>query len=375
MGNELNLPYYIRFTIKLFMIILLGAIIIYAKSLLVPLAFAILLAILLLPMANFFENKLLFSRGLSAITCIIIGLALISALIYFLSQQISLFVQDIPSIKEHLLQHYKTLMSWIRLRFNMNRGQQNELINTATSGVKSSGTAILGETVTTLTSSIFVIIIIAIYSFLILYYRRTIRIFLYEVFKKPLEEHVTCVLQESKIIIQKYMAGLFIEMCIVAIANTLLLLILGVQYAIFLGVFAAILNIIPYIGILTGLIFTCLVTLTTTTDLSPIFWIAIGMWVIHFIDSNFLMPKIVGSRVKINALATIIGVVIGSILIGLPGIFLALPVIAILKVIFDRVEDLKPWGKLIGDDSSESKLSGNTIKKLRRRITRKNQKL
>lgn len=104
-----------------------------------------------------------------------------------------------------------------------------------------------------------------------------------------------------------------------------------------------------------GILFAVLVTLTTTTGLNQIVWIIISFEIIHFFDSNLLMPRIVGSKVKINALITIIGVVIGGTLVGLPGIFLALPVIAILKIIFDRVDDLKPWGKMMGDDTEHKK--------------------
>ena len=140
------------------------------------------------------------------------------------------------------------------------------------------------------------------------------------------------------------------------------LLVLGVKYAIFLGILTALLNIIPYIGIIAGMAFTSLITLTTSDHLSDIVWIIICFEVIHFLDANFLMPRIVGSKVKINALVTILGVVIGGTLLGFSGIFLALPCIAILKIIFDKVEDLKPWGKLMGGDTEQEK--GRIAKRL-----------
>lgn len=363
------IPYYASFTIKLFMITLIGIILIYGKPFFIPLAFSILLAILLLPVTNFFEKKFKFSKATSALSSIIISMALIIGLIYFLSQQVSAFVSDIPSIKQHLQMHYKTLTDWVNQKFHITKSAQKELIQNATDDVKSSGTEWISKTLMAVTSSAFFTIMIAIFSFLILLYRTTIRKFLYSVFKEPLEPDVTYVLGESKVIIQKYMVGLFIEMGIIALANTLLLLILGVKYALFLGILAAILNIIPYVGILSGIIITCLVTLTTSNSLGTIAWIIIGMEIIHFFDSNILMPKIVGSRVKINALVTIIGVVIGGNLLGLPGIFLALPVIAILKVIFDRVDGLKPWGLLMGDDTEHRR--NKIIEKLERRFTHK----
>lgn len=322
--------------------------VIYLKSLLVPLAFSILLAILLLPVTNFLERKLRFPKGLAIISSVLLALAIIGCIIWFLSHQIATFLKDIPSIKKHLEMHYDTLRGWIQQKFHITETEQKNLIQNVTS--ESSGTDMLGQTFFTLTHVIFYVIITAIYTFLILHYRHTIKRFLFAVFKEPLHNDVTEVLQESKGIVQKYMLGLITEMGIVAVANSAVLLMIGVKYAIFLGVFSAILNIIPYVGILTGILFSCLVTLTTSPHLSDIVWIIVGFEIIHFIDCNFLMTKIVGSKVKINALITIIGVVLGGTLVGLPGIFLALPIIAILKIIFDRIEDLKPWGMLMGDE-------------------------
>ena len=209
----------------------------------------------------------------------------------------------------------------------------------------------LGGAFFTITHIFFYVIIVAIYTFLILHYRHTIKRFLLAVFRKDVETDVTEVLQESKGIVQKYMLGLITEMAIVAVANSAILLIIGVKYAIFLGVFFRYSKYHPLCGDSYGYcISRALSTLTTSAHLSDIVWIIIGFEIVHFIDSNFLMTKIVGSKVKINALVTIIGVVLGGTLIGLPGIFLALPTIAILKIIFDRVEDLKPWGMLMGDE-------------------------
>ena len=348
--NFRQLPFYIRFTLQLIMITLLGVILIYGKTLFVPLAFSILLAILLLPITNFLERKALFPKALANISSVMVAMAVIGTVIWFLSHQIAVFLKDIPALRANLEVHYETLQHWIQQKFHISETQQTSIINSATPDAKTTGTNMIGATFFTITNTLFYTIVVAIYTFLILHYRHTIKRFLLTVFRPQEEQNVTEVLQESKGIVQKYMTGLIIEMAIVAVANTLVLMIIGVKYAIFLGVFSAILNIIPYVGILTGIVFSCLVTLTTSVHLSDVLWIIIGFEIIHFIDCNFLMTRIVGSKVKINALVTIMGVVMGGTLLGLPGIFLALPVIAILKIIFDRVEGLKPWGMLMGDE-------------------------
>lgn len=354
MINFKELPFYIQFTGKLLMILLLCVFVVQGQTVVVPFIFSILLSILLLPVTNFLEQKAKFPKSLANFISVIFALSIIVGLIYFFSQQISSFIEDIPTLKKNLDTHYSTIQKWIQKRFGISTREQTEMINDATADVQDG--SVISKTVFTITNTIFYIILVAIYSFLILYYRHMIKRFIFAIFVKAKEPELNEVLLESKGIVQNYMLGLIIEMGIVAAANSLVLLVIGVEYPIFLGIFSAILNIIPYVGILSGIIFTVLVTLTTSNNLSDILWIVVSFEIIHFIDSNFLMPRIVGSKVRVNALVTIIGVVIGGTLIGLPGIFLALPVIAILKIIFDRIEDLKPWGMIMGDDTERGEI-------------------
>jgi predicted PurR-regulated permease PerM len=170
------------------------------------------------------------------------------------------------------------------------------------------------------------------------------------------------VLEESKSIVQGYMVGLIIEMVIVTILNATGFLIIGVEYAIFLAVLAAVLNLIPYIGMLIAAIICMLVTLTTSDSMSNIIWVGVVLVVVQFIDNNFIMPYVVSSKVRINALISIIGVLVGGALAGISGMFLSLPAIAILKSVFDRVDDLKPWGELLGDDQSLVKSKKRKVK-------------
>ncbi|MEP7236620.1 MAG: AI-2E family transporter, partial [Ferruginibacter sp.] len=196
-------------------------------------------------------------------------------------------------------------------------------------------------------------------------YRHTIRNFFFAVFTRSHKSNVHTVLNGTKLVIKSYMTGLIIEMVIIATCNTIILMLIGIKYAVFLGVLTGVLNIMPFIGIYAGMIFTALVSLTTSASMSQIVWIFIGLLCMHFVDTNFIMPRIVGSRVKINALIAILGSVVGGILIGIPGVFFALPTVAILKIIFDTTEELKPWGILLGDDSEPP------VKKMVRKINKK----
>lgn len=348
-NNFKTLPYAQKLTYQLLMILLIGVFICLGHAVLVPIYFSILLSILLLPITNLLE-KFYLPATVANFIAVIFALAFIAGIVYFLSSQIIGFLKDVPSIREHLAEHISSLQNWVEQKLHVSTAQQKVIIDNARDDVRHSGGQYLGQTFLTVSETVVLIVLVAIYSFLILCYRHLIKRFLFAVFSSRYKESVQRVLLESKQIIQKYMTGLLIEMTIVAIGNSVLLLVIGVKYAIFLGVFAAVLNIIPYIGLFTGLLFTLLITLGNSSSMNDIVWIIVGMETIHFLDANFLMTKIVGSRVKINALMTIIGVVIGGTMIGLPGIFLALPTIAIVNVIFSQIDSLKPWSILLSDD-------------------------
>ncbi|MGC4101976.1 AI-2E family transporter [Ferruginibacter sp.] len=342
-------PYSARLCFKLLLLVLIALIIMACKPVLVPLYFSVLLSILLLPLTNLLE-QLRFPRALAAIVSVLIALLVIAVIIYLLSAQIAAFLNDIPSIKKNLGEHYETIQRWVEQRFNISTDQQKSLVNNAASNIQDSGIVYVKQTFFTVTETLAFLIFSLIYSFLILFYRHTIRRFLFAVFQSPHKKNVDAVITGTKLVIKNYMTGLLIEMVIISACNTLLFTIVGIKYAVFLGVFTGILNIIPYIGIYTGIVFTALITLTTPASMSQVLWVSIGLLVIHFIDSNFLMPRIVGSKVKINALITILGAVTGGFLIGIPGVFFALPTIAILKIIFDRIEVMRPWSILMGDE-------------------------
>ena len=349
----MNKPETVSYSQKLFyqlaVILLIGIFIYVGHGVLVPIYFSILLAILLLPITNLLE-KLYFPKILANFIAVILALSFIAGVVYFLSSQMAAFLNDIPSIKVHLAVHIADLQNWVVEELHISTAQQKVIIDTARENVRHSSGQYIGQTFLNVSETVMLIVLVAIYSFLLLCYRHLIKRFLFAVFKSEHKERLQQVMLESKQIIQKYMTGLLMEMAIVATCNSVVLLLIGVKYAIFLGVFAAVLNIVPYIGLVTGLLFTVLVTLGNYSGINEIIWIIVGLEVIHFLDANFLMTKIVGSKVKINALMTIVGVVIGGTMIGLPGVFLALPTIAILNVIFSQIDTLKPWSILLSDD-------------------------
>lgn len=347
-------PFYVKLGFKFLVIFFICFFIYTAQNILIPFAFAVLLAVLLLPVTRFLEKKKL-SKVISISIAIILALTVIAGIIYFLSSQIASFMRDIPSIKEHITDHFIKMQNWIKEKFNISFREQNEYLNSQAEKLKDSGTGYIRHTFLSITEAVMLLILMPIYTFLLLYYRHLIRRFLFAAFKPEYGDGVKNVLVESQIMVRSYMLGLLIEMGIVAAANSIGLLLLGIKYAVFFGVLAAVLNLIPYIGMFAATLFTVLTTLSTTDNTSDLVWIVVIFYSIHIVDVNFLMPRIVASRLRINALISILGVVIGGALTGLSGLFLSIPAIAFFKILCDEIEELKPWGILLGDDISYTK--------------------
>ena len=338
-------PFYIRCTVILFFLILLVYSLSNLKVVLIPLSFALMLAILLNPLVNRFQKWKL-PRVLAIALSLLIALILIAGIGYFLSTQISSLSDQLPLLKKKFLELLQKAQSEISHRYKLNMGRQNELINEAEKGMK----PIVGQTLGTIAGLFEMLLLIPLYSFLFLFYKTLILNFLYEIFAEKNSKEVGAILAQTKGAIQSYILGLLLETSIVAILNSIALMILGVEYAILLGILGAILNIIPLIGGILAVILPLLIATVTKDGFGIQVGIIIATIVIQLIDDHFLMPFIVSSKVKINALISTIAVLLGGVAWGIFGMFLSIPFIGVLKIIFDRIPELKPWGKLLGND-------------------------
>lgn len=142
-------------------------------------------------------------------------------------------------------------------------------------------------------------------------------------------------------------------MGIVAVLNTVGLMLMGIQYAWFFGSMASLLMLLPYIGIAIGSILPALFALATKD--SALYAVGVIAWfqVVQFLEGNIITPNIVGSKVSINPLMAIIAILLGGMIFGLSGLILALPMVATLKVIFDAIPSMEPIGYLIGEPEKE----------------------
>jgi predicted PurR-regulated permease PerM len=263
---------------------------------------------------------------------------------------VSDFVSDWNKIKHNFGIHLANLQEFVRSRFDISTNDQDKYIADATNDTVESGKEILGSTLLSFTDTLVNMTLIPIYMFLILLYRTHFMKFLNKLFKPSQQGVLLDILCQIKVAVKSYLVGLIIQMISVATLTSIGYMIAGVKYAILLGVLTGLLNLIPYLGILVAMLISIFATLTGTPDVSMILGVVIVTVIVQVIDNNILVPLVVSSKVEINAMASIIGIIIGGAIAGIPGMFLAIPTIAILKVIFDRIEPLKPWGYLMGDD-------------------------
>ena len=350
MDATLKLPFYAKLALTLVSLIAIFFTLYIAQQILIPLAMALLFSILLRPCCAFLHQKLRFPHVIAVMTCVLLFVILIIGILTFISWEVTDFVSDWNTIKRNFSIHLGSLQEFVREHFDISTHEQNKYIEDATNDTVKSGKEILGSTLLSFTDTLLNLTLIPIYMFLILLYRTHFMKFLNKLVKPEDHSVLFDILCQIKVAVKSYLVGLMIQLVSVATMTTVGFMIAGIEYAVLLGVLTGLLNLIPYVGILVAMVISMFATLTGTPDLSMILGVFIVTIIVQLIDNNILVPLVVSSKVEINAMASIVGIIIGGAIAGIPGMFLAIPTIAILKVIFDRIEPLKPWGYLMGDD-------------------------
>ncbi|MBW7467596.1 AI-2E family transporter [Pontibacter aydingkolensis] len=343
------MPITVRRAIEVMGLFFLGWIIVLGNGVLAPILMAFFISIMLLPLYRFFR-KYKFPEMLAISISLLVLLIIGGLIIWFFSYQISMLVQDFPVIQKNVMRHLSALSAWVERHSPFSTAEQMELIRTRSSGLLNYAGNFLSGAALSVTSVFVFVALLPIYIFLMLFYRNLLLRFVFLWFPEEMHARVGDVLREMQVIIKSYLFGLLIQVSYMTVLLGGILLIIGIKHAILIGLIFAFLNLIPYVGALLGNIIGVLLTLASSSELWPIFAVLGTIAVVQFLDNNILMPRIVGSKVKINAMATIVGVLIGGEIAGIAGMFLSLPIIAVLKIIFDRSHTFRQWGVLFGDE-------------------------
>jgi predicted PurR-regulated permease PerM len=350
MENTIKFPFYIRLAFMLISLIGITYILYMGESILIPILMAFLMAVLLLPIVHFLNTKLRFPNVLSSSIAVLIFVSSIIGIFVFLSYEISDIADDFAAIRKNVNFFIVDIQQYIRANFHISLWEQRKYIEDVTQDSVEKGKETIGTTLISVTDTMLDLTLIPIYTFLILIYRTHFMLFFAKLFRKEYHANLQDILTQIKGSVQSYISGLIMEMIAVSALTSIGLYFIGVKYALLLGIITGILNLVPYLGILVAGGLTILASLTGTPELSMILGVIIVNIVVQIIDNNILVPLIINTKVQINALVSIVGIIIGGQIGGIAGMFLAIPLMAILKIVFDRIETAEPWGYLMGDN-------------------------
>lgn len=347
-GEELKLPFYAKTTIFFVGVFALIAMLYISKTILIPIVFAFIIAIVLHPVVNFFVG-LRINRVVAIVLTSLLAFLVIAALGTLLISKLSSFFDEWPSLVERFTTIINQTIADGAEYFNKDPQKIHAWITKTQGEIISSSSAAIGQTIVIFGDLLVALFLLPVYIFLILFYQPILIEFIRRLFGADNKIKVSKIVTQTKTVIQQYLVGLLIEFVILAAMEVAVLLLLGIEYAIMLGIIGALLNVIPYIGGIIAVILPMLVAFVINGSPLYALYVLIAYYIIQLIDNNYIVPKIVASKVKINALFSIIAVIAGNALWGIPGMFLSIPILAIIKLVCDNIEPLKPWGFLLGD--------------------------
>ncbi len=343
-------PFYARLALTLFAIALILLFMWFGKSLLVPLFFSFLVSILLHPIALYLEKRK-FPRPLAAILTLLLFMVLLGSLFYFFSHQAVRLSRDLPSLQAKVLEKWEDVQGWISEKYHITNTQQVAYMNKSATGILNTAMNSAATTFVGIAETLVLTIFFFIFTFFILQYRRLLMRFVANLFDDEHNDKVQGIIIRIRSLINGYVLGLLIEMSVVAVLIFTSLMIIGVKYALLISIMAAVLNIIPYLGIYFSMAVAMLITAATGST-GHVIAVGIVFLVTHFADANMILPHVVGGKMKMNPFITILAVLTGHLIWGIPGMFLFIPLMAMIRLISEEIPGMKPWAILLGEEKA-----------------------
>jgi predicted PurR-regulated permease PerM len=338
----------IRLAILLFISYALIYGVIAARNFLFPLAFATLLTYLLLPLVTFLEKKGM-HRILSSLVCILLALAVLAGIAYIFYSRLSSMFDNIDAIKEQFDKNIEQFQNNLSSFLGISERAIELFISNQVDQFIAGTDGSIQRTFTATTGTLLRILLLPVFTFLFLFYRTKIAYFILKIVPPQGKFTTITILREISTVAGKYMGGVSIVVLILCVLNSTGLIIIGVQYAILLGIVSAFFNFIPYFGTLMGGAVPFLFVLLTSSN--PMYYgirVAFLFMLVQFTENYILTPNIVGGNVKISPMFVILGLIVGATVWGIPGMLVIVPFLAIVKIIFSHIPSKKPYAFLLG---------------------------
>jgi predicted PurR-regulated permease PerM len=347
-------PFYIRLTFKLLLVVLVFYILGAAKDVLIPFTISVLFTFMLLPVSNLLIRWKI-PRSLAILISILLAIVVVAGLLYFFYSQLLSFAEDLPLLQTKLIDKVEQVQIFIKKTFKISKADQQMFLQSKIQEQAASSGLVLLSFFSATGTFLANLALIPIYVFFLTLYKDKFKQFVAVVASDGKHEAFIDIAKKVSRVSQKYLKGIFLDVVILSVLNSIGFLILDLKHAILFGVLASVLNIVPYIGVLIGSILPVVMALLTKDEIGYAIGAAGVCVFVQFLDNNFITPYVVGSSVSINPLTATIVLIISASVWGLAGMVLCLPITGMIKVVCDNVEQLKPYGFLIGEEVDYTK--------------------
>jgi predicted PurR-regulated permease PerM len=336
----------------LFFGILVCAILYFAKQVLIPVAFSVFFAMLFTSLSNRMERagvKRIFTALISLLIIVTVA-AGIGALVYSQARKLA---EELPEMEKKIETFKGKAQDYIGRKLNIPKEKQETLIKKQLNAMSESAGSAVKEFISGFAGLIGSAVMVLMFTFLFLYQREKYESFFIQLCDKTPPEEAKKLIHKISKVSQGYLTGRALSVLIFTVLFTSGFLIIGLKNAFLLAFVAALLTIIPYVGSIVGGLFPFAVALITEDSTSVAVGALAVIVIIQGIDNYFIEPYIIGGEVNISGFFTILILLIGGLLWGVAGMVLFLPMLAVVKIIFDAIPEFNAYGYLIGDQKEK----------------------
>jgi predicted PurR-regulated permease PerM len=327
--------------------VLVSVLLYFGRPLFVPLSFALLISFVLYPICSWLERKGLPRWG-AILVCLLLLLLVVGGPMFLLVKQMLRFSEEWPLLQEKLVRTWDNLSEHLSQHWGINASRQLQWTEQMAANAAATAFNVVRDVVYTSAVSFVLLVLIPLYVALILYNREQLAKALYALFPHHDHHKIQQVLHETITTYYNFIKGMVIVYVIVGILNTAGLVLLGIPHALFFGIVASVLTFIPYVGITIGAILPMSIAWITYDSI----WYPVGVvlvfTVVQYLEANLIFPWAVSYRLQVNMLFTLLAIVAGGIIWGPSGMILFIPFLAILKLIADKYDDMRPISLLLG---------------------------
>ncbi|UZD23569.1 AI-2E family transporter [Algoriphagus halophytocola] len=337
-----------------------------ATAFLIPLVFAAMLTLICIPLSRKLEHFGV-GRGIASFLCVILSLVAFLSIFVVVSAQISNVAEKWPEAQERLKPRLEKAQNFIREKTGISTQEQMQMIygnaeSDSTASPSSSSTQASSEMITEDAKKTIGLIVMDffgflgnatltfIYFFFLLFYRHKVKLSILRFFSEEKKEKAKKVMAESIQLSVDFLVGRLTLILFLAIIYSIGMSIAGLENAILIAVIASLLSLIPFIGNIIGYLLAISLSVFGGAETWSLVVVTLTYGLAQFVESYILEPYVVGKKVDLNPLVTIVIVVLGSSIWGISGMILSIPVAGIMKIIFDATDGLKPLGYALGEE-------------------------